>query len=75
MYTYFIRSLIVTIFDAASVVIATIAGAMEGQTTDIGFIRGGVLGVVAGVITAVQLFGLMLHSDQPLSKVTVILYI
>ncbi|KAF2556224.1 hypothetical protein F2Q68_00017102, partial [Brassica cretica] len=52
-----------------SVVVAAIAGATEGHTTDIGFIRGGLLGVVAGVITAVQLFGLMLHGDQSLSKV------
>lgn len=73
----FIRPLIATIFlfDAVSVVVAAIAGATEGHTTDIGFIRGGLLGVVAGVITAVQLFGLMLHGDQSLSKVIVILYI
>lgn len=61
--------------DVASVVVAAIVGAMEGHTTDIGFLQGGLLGVVAGVITASQLFGLMLHGDQPLSKVIVTLYI
>ncbi|BAB02822.1 unnamed protein product [Arabidopsis thaliana] len=56
------------ILNVASVVVAAIVGAIEGHTTDIGFLQGSVLGVVAGVITAVQLFGPVLHSDQPLSK-------
>ncbi|KAF8103959.1 hypothetical protein N665_0182s0065 [Sinapis alba] len=65
--------LFIFILASASVVVATIVGAMEGHTTDIGFIRGGLLGVVAGVVTAVQLFGLMLHGDQPLSKVNALM--
>jgi hypothetical protein len=63
------------ILNVASVVVAAIVGAIEGHTTDIGFLQGSVLGVVAGVITAVQLFGPVLHSDQPLSKVIVTLHI
>ncbi|KAL9292084.1 putative transcription factor C2H2 family [Arabidopsis thaliana] len=60
------------ILASASVVVAAIVGAIEGHTTDIGFLQGSVLGVVAGVITAVQLFGPVLHSDQPLSKVALL---
>lgn len=62
------------ILDVASVVVAAIVGAIEGHTTDIGFLQGSLLGVVAGVITAVQLFGPVLHGDQPLSKVIVTTY-
>ncbi|KAF3606782.1 hypothetical protein DY000_02049682 [Brassica cretica] len=65
--------LFILILASVSVVVAAIAGATEGHTTDIGFIRGGLLGVVAGVITAVQLFGLMLHGDQSLSKVNALM--
>ncbi|ESQ47839.1 hypothetical protein EUTSA_v10022113mg, partial [Eutrema salsugineum] len=60
--------LFIFILASASVVVAAFVGATEGHTTDIGFLQGGLLGVVAGVITAVQLFGLMLPGDQPLSK-------
>ncbi|CAG7876925.1 unnamed protein product [Brassica rapa] len=65
--------LFILILASVSVVVAAIAGATEGHTTDIGFIRGGLLGVVVGVITAVQLFGLMLHGDQSLSKVSALM--
>ncbi|CAH2053223.1 unnamed protein product [Thlaspi arvense] len=64
--------LFIVILASASVVVAAIVGAVEGHTTDIGILQGGLLGVVAGVITAVQLFGLMLHADQPLSKVALL---
>ncbi|XP_010508862.1 PREDICTED: NEP1-interacting protein-like 2 [Camelina sativa] len=57
------------ILASASVVVASIVGAIEGHTTDIGFLKGGLLGVLAGFITAVQLFGPLLHSDQPLAKI------
>ncbi|CAE5967951.1 unnamed protein product [Arabidopsis arenosa] len=60
------------ILASASVVVAAIVGAIEGHTTDIGFLQGSLLGVVAGVITAVQLFGPVLHGDQPLSKVALL---
>ncbi|XP_010466225.1 PREDICTED: NEP1-interacting protein-like 1 [Camelina sativa] len=60
------------ILASASVVVASIVGAIEGHTTDIGFLKGGLLGVLAGVITAVQLFGPLLHSDQPLAKVALL---
>ncbi|EOA29519.1 hypothetical protein CARUB_v10014600mg [Capsella rubella] len=60
------------ILASVSVVVASIVGAIEGHTTDIGFLQGGLLGVVAGVITAVQLFGPVLHSDQPLAKVALL---
>ncbi|CAL9221585.1 unnamed protein product [Arabidopsis halleri] len=60
------------ILASASVVVAAIVGAIEGHTTDIGFLQGSLLGVVAGVITGVQLFGPALHSDQPLSKVAIL---
>ncbi|CAH8261176.1 unnamed protein product [Arabidopsis lyrata] len=62
----------ILILASASVVVAAIVGAIEGHTTDIGFLQGSLLGVVAGVITAVQLFGPVLHGDQPLSKVALL---
>lgn len=48
-------------FDVTSVVVATIAGVMEGHTKDIRLNRGGFgrIGVVAGVITTDQLFGVI----------------
>ncbi|VVA99004.1 unnamed protein product [Arabis nemorensis] len=67
-----LMGLFIFILASASVLVAAIVGAMEGHTTDIGFIQGGLLGVVAGVITGIQLFGLMLHDDQPLSKVALL---
>ncbi|KAG2294354.1 hypothetical protein Bca52824_041023 [Brassica carinata] len=45
--------------DVTSAVVATIAGDMEGHTKDIRLIKGGLLGVVAGVITTDQLFGVI----------------
>ncbi|KFK39369.1 hypothetical protein AALP_AA3G235900 [Arabis alpina] len=67
-----LMGLFIFILASVSVLVAAIVGAMEGHTTDIGILQGGLLGVVAGVITAVQLFGLMLHDEQPLSKVALL---
>ncbi|KAL1197749.1 NEP1-interacting protein 2 [Cardamine amara subsp. amara] len=64
--------LLIFILASASVVVAAIVGAIEGHTTDIGSLQGGLLGVVAGVITAVQVFEPLLHGDQPLSKVALL---
>lgn len=46
----------------------TISGAIKGQTTETGFLRGSGIGAVAGAITAVQLMELRAHGE-PFSKV------
>lgn len=46
----------------------SIIGAMKGQTTETGFLRGSGVGAVAGAITAVQLLE-SITNGEPLSKV------
>lgn len=46
----------------------TISGAIKGQTTETGFLRGSGIGAVAGAITAVQLLESRAHGE-PFSKV------
>lgn len=48
----------------------TVIGAMKGQTTEIGFLRGSGIGAVAGAITAVQLLE-SVSDGEPLSKVII----
>ncbi|CAN8270302.1 unnamed protein product [Cochlearia groenlandica] len=64
--------LFIFIIASASVVVAIVVGATEGHTTDIGVLQGGIIGVVAGAITAGQILGPVLHGDQPLSKVALL---
>ena len=49
----------------------SIVGAMKGQTTETGFLRGSGVGAVAGAITAVQLLE-SITNGEPLSKVNII---
>ncbi|KAG8637022.1 NEP1-interacting protein 1 isoform X1 [Manihot esculenta] len=51
--------------------VGTVIGAMKGQTTEIGFLRGSGIGAVAGAITAVQLLE-SVSDGEPLSKVALI---
>lgn len=55
--------------NAGGAVVGTIVGAMKGQTTETGFVRGSGIGAVAGAITAVQLLDSISDHDEPLSKV------
>lgn len=48
--------------------IGTITGAIKGQTTETGLLRGAGVGAVAGAITAVQLLELIVNGE-PFSKV------
>ncbi|XP_021671950.1 NEP1-interacting protein 2 [Hevea brasiliensis] len=47
--------------------VGTVIGAMKGQTTETGFLRGSGIGAVAGAITAVQLLE-SVADGEPLSK-------
>lgn len=49
----------------------TIIGALKGQTTETGFVRGAGIGAVTGAITAVQLLELKFDGES-LSKVNYI---
>ncbi|XP_058220070.1 NEP1-interacting protein 2-like [Rhododendron vialii] len=51
--------------------VGTISGAIKGQTTETGFLRGSGIGAVAGAITAVQLLELRAQ-DEPFSKVALL---
>ncbi|PSS06135.1 NEP1-interacting protein [Actinidia chinensis var. chinensis] len=44
--------------------VGTISGAIKGQTTETGFLRGAAIGAVAGAITAVQLMELTVHGES-----------
>uniref|UniRef100_A0A5B6ZLD9 Putative NEP1-interacting protein-like 1 n=1 Tax=Davidia involucrata TaxID=16924 RepID=A0A5B6ZLD9_DAVIN len=44
--------------------VGIITGAIKGQTTETGFLRGAGIGAVAGAITAVQLMELMVHGES-----------
>ncbi|XP_015582958.2 NEP1-interacting protein 2 isoform X2 [Ricinus communis] len=48
--------------------VGTVIGAMKGQTTETGFIRGSGIGAVAGAVTAVQLLE-SVADGEPFSKV------
>lgn len=51
-------------------IVGVISGALKGQTTETGLLRGVGVGAVAGAITAVQLMELVLNGE-PFSKVCV----
>uniref|UniRef100_A0A6N2KMU0 RING-type domain-containing protein n=1 Tax=Salix viminalis TaxID=40686 RepID=A0A6N2KMU0_SALVM len=74
----FIRVLKNSVFAASTCVFAlggalvgSIIGAMKGQTTETGFLRGSGVGAVAGAITAVQLLE-SITNGEPLSKVALL---
>lgn len=52
-------------------IVGVISGALKGQTTETGLLRGVGVGAVAGAITAVQLMELVLNGE-PFSKVCII---
>lgn len=47
----------------------TITGAIKGQTTETGMVRGALVGCITGAITALHLMELMVNGE-PFSKVT-----
>ncbi|CAI0382745.1 unnamed protein product [Linum tenue] len=51
--------------------VGTVVGAMKGQTTETGFLRGSIIGAVAGAITSVQLLE-SIADGEPLSKVALL---
>ncbi|KAJ6727894.1 RING/U-BOX SUPERFAMILY PROTEIN [Salix koriyanagi] len=48
--------------------VGSIIGAIEGQTTETGFLRGSGVGAITGAVTSVQLLESMIDGE-PLSKV------
>ncbi|XP_022735552.1 NEP1-interacting protein 1-like [Durio zibethinus] len=59
------------IFALGGAIVGTVVGAMKGQTTETGFLRGAGIGAVAGAITAVQLLE-SLADGESLSKVALL---
>ncbi|KAG6794037.1 hypothetical protein NC653_004344 [Populus alba x Populus x berolinensis] len=59
------------IFSLGGALVGLIIGAMKGQTTETGFLRGSGVGAVAGAITAVQLLE-SITNGEPLSKVALL---
>ncbi|KAJ4725091.1 RING/U-box superfamily protein, putative isoform 1 [Melia azedarach] len=59
------------VFAFGGAVVGTIAGAMKGQTTETGFLRGAGIGAVAGAITALQLLESAADGES-LSKIALI---
>ena len=59
------------IFAIGGSMVGTIVGAMKGQTTETGFLRGAGIGAVAGAITAIQLLE-SVADGEPLSKVALL---
>lgn len=55
-------------FNAGGATIGAIAGAIKGNTTETGLLRGFSVGAVAGAITGVQLMELIANGE-PFSKV------
>ncbi|CAI9760421.1 unnamed protein product [Fraxinus pennsylvanica] len=62
-------ALLACVMALGGVTVGIIAGAIKGQTTETGFLRGAVVGAMAGVIAALQLMELILDGE-PFSKVT-----
>ncbi|KAK1562726.1 hypothetical protein Q3G72_016207 [Acer saccharum] len=59
------------IFALGGSMVGTLVGAMKGQTTETGFLRGTGIGAVAGAITAIQLVE-SVADGEPLSKVAIL---
>ncbi|KAL2473038.1 RING/U-box superfamily protein [Forsythia ovata] len=64
-------ALLACILALGGVAIGVLAGAIKGQTTETGFLRGAGVGAMAGVITALQLMELIVNGE-PLSEVALI---
>ncbi|XP_051126134.1 NEP1-interacting protein 2-like [Andrographis paniculata] len=67
----FAVALLTCIFALGGAAIGVISGALKGQTTETGFLRGFGVGAVAGAVTGVQLMELILNGE-PFSKVALI---
>ncbi|CAN1339728.1 NEP1-interacting protein 1 [Linum perenne] len=63
--------IIALVQNAGGAVVGTIVGAMKGQTTETGFMRGSVIGAVSGAITSLQLLESFSDGEQ-LSKVALL---
>ncbi|KAL2523700.1 RING/U-box superfamily protein [Abeliophyllum distichum] len=63
--------LLACILALGGVAIGVIAGAIKGQTTETGFLRGAGVGAMAGVLTALQ-FTELIVNGEPFSKVALI---
>ncbi|KAK4852703.1 hypothetical protein QYF36_026281 [Acer negundo] len=61
----------ICIFALGGSMVGTVVGAMKGQTTETGFLRGAGIGAVAGAITAIQLPE-SVADGEPLSKVAIL---
>ncbi|XP_019193071.1 PREDICTED: NEP1-interacting protein-like 1 isoform X2 [Ipomoea nil] len=64
-------SLFMCVLALGGATVGIVTGALKGQTTETGLLRGAAVGAVAGAITAVQLFELMLNGE-PFSKVALV---
>ncbi|PIN08178.1 hypothetical protein CDL12_19248 [Handroanthus impetiginosus] len=67
----FAMALFTCVFALGGATIGAITGAIKGQTTETGFVRGFGIGTVAGAITGVQLMDLIANGE-PFSKVALI---
>ncbi|XP_011097880.1 NEP1-interacting protein 1 [Sesamum indicum] len=67
----FAVALLTCIFALGGAAIGAVTGAIKGQTTETGFVRGFGVGAVAGAVTGVQLMELMANGE-PFSKVALI---
>ncbi|KAL3632201.1 hypothetical protein CASFOL_025185 [Castilleja foliolosa] len=67
----FAVALLTCIFALGGATIGVVSGALKGQTTETGLLRGVGVGAVAGAITGVQLIELVLNGE-PFSKVALI---
>jgi uncharacterized membrane protein YeaQ/YmgE (transglycosylase-associated protein family) len=67
----FAVALLTCIFALGGAIIGLISGAIKGQTTETGFLRGFGVGAVTGAITGIQLMELILNGES-FSKVALI---
>ncbi|KAM0063508.1 putative transcription factor C2H2 family [Helianthus debilis subsp. tardiflorus] len=65
------NALITFAFALGGAVIGTITGAIKGQTTETGLVRGAGVGAVTGAITALQVMDMMVNGE-PFSKVALL---
>ncbi|KAK1440067.1 hypothetical protein QVD17_05892 [Tagetes erecta] len=64
-------AIITCAFALGGAVIGTITGAIKGQTTETGLVRGAGVGAVTGAITALQVMDMMVNGE-PFSKVALL---
>ncbi|XP_011095396.1 NEP1-interacting protein-like 1 [Sesamum indicum] len=67
----FAVALLTCVFALGGATVGVISGAIKGQTTETGLLRGFGVGAVAGAVTGVQLMELILNGE-PFSKVALI---